>query len=339
MKNQFIQSIRGVCIICVVLIHSLMQDSYTVYNNEINIVIRTTINFAVGIFIFLAGYFIKINEVKKDTLQFYKRKLKRILIPYFIWSVMYIVIFHMDYIKYFNVKELISAFILGKSAAHLYYIVALIQLIIVTPILVKILDMNNKGINILMIAITFVYTFINSISNYYMKTNIPLYATLFFAWISFYYIGMLIKKQNIRCNNIRISSILCVTILILFLNIFINIFAYKNGLNYSYCTSQIKFINSIYIMLVIILVSDMIYKLSGKKFQSNVLSKIGDKSFGIYLVHLIFVGVFKKVIGNIECIAIIKALLIAVLSLCASIFFIKVFNILTKNKLVQYVGF
>lgn len=58
-KNIYWQSVRGVCILAVVLIHSLQCYDF---NNGI-VIIRQIINFAVAIFVFMAGYFVNVDKV------------------------------------------------------------------------------------------------------------------------------------------------------------------------------------------------------------------------------------------------------------------------------------
>ncbi len=57
-KKENWQSIRGICILAVVLIHSLGGFNYsTRYGTEF-VVLRQIINFAVATFVFMAGYFV-----------------------------------------------------------------------------------------------------------------------------------------------------------------------------------------------------------------------------------------------------------------------------------------
>ena len=93
-KNKLIQQIRGILIICVIIIHSIsMSNDGNV--NYINIIIRTLVNFTVGVFVFYVGYFIKKQEIneKNEIRKFYIKKFKRLVIPFFIWSLLY-TIFH-----------------------------------------------------------------------------------------------------------------------------------------------------------------------------------------------------------------------------------------------------
>lgn len=57
-QKNYYQFIRGVCVLMVILIHTLyITDSFSI--NIINVIIRRLIDFAVPVFIFLAGYFLK----------------------------------------------------------------------------------------------------------------------------------------------------------------------------------------------------------------------------------------------------------------------------------------
>lgn len=63
-KKEYWQSIRGICILSVVLIHSLGGFDYSAgYGTEF-IILRQIINFAVAVFVFMAGYFVSVDKLK-----------------------------------------------------------------------------------------------------------------------------------------------------------------------------------------------------------------------------------------------------------------------------------
>lgn len=178
-KNEYYQMIRGICIVFVIIIHLLsQQDNQSI--NIFNIVIRTITNFCVGIFIFLSGYFVNIDKVKENKLRWIKNRLKRIGIPFLVFSTIVATISlvknHDSIIKYvFNI-------LLGRAGIQLYYIVALAQLVILTPLLIKIIKSKKKIINILTILITPIWLLLIEI--FYIKYDyqIPLRGTIFFGW-------------------------------------------------------------------------------------------------------------------------------------------------------------
>lgn len=62
-KREYWQSIRGVCILAVVLIHSLGGFDYSVSYNTEFIILRQIINFAVATFVFMSGYFVPVEKI------------------------------------------------------------------------------------------------------------------------------------------------------------------------------------------------------------------------------------------------------------------------------------
>ena len=61
-KREYWQSIRGICILAVVLIHSLGGFDYTgSYDTEF-IILRQIINVAVATFGFMSGYFVPVEK-------------------------------------------------------------------------------------------------------------------------------------------------------------------------------------------------------------------------------------------------------------------------------------
>lgn len=62
-KREYWQGIRGICILAVVLIHSLGGFDYSVgYDTEF-IIFRQIINFAVATFVFMSGYFVPVEKI------------------------------------------------------------------------------------------------------------------------------------------------------------------------------------------------------------------------------------------------------------------------------------
>lgn len=70
LRDPYWQYVRGVCIICVVLIHCKNGIEYggndiSAWNFNYWLILRQLINFPVAIFIFLSGYFTNIERFSK----------------------------------------------------------------------------------------------------------------------------------------------------------------------------------------------------------------------------------------------------------------------------------
>lgn len=62
-KREYWQSVRGICILAVVLIHSLGGFDYSVGYDAEFIILRQVINFAVATFVFMSGYFVPVEKI------------------------------------------------------------------------------------------------------------------------------------------------------------------------------------------------------------------------------------------------------------------------------------
>lgn len=331
-KNQYYQMIRGVCIISVIIIHLLSRQENEAINS-FNIILRTVVNFCVGVFVFLSGYFVNIEKIKKDKRKWMLGRLKRVGIPFLIFSTIAATIAMMKNGN--SIMGYIIDILIGSASAQLYYIVVLIQLIILTPILVKIINSKKRYLNIIIIAITPVYLLLLAILNINYNMQLPQYQTIFFAWIIYYYLGIYYKmnKERIEAKLKPIKCLKYVYLPLLIVFSIINLYMYKLGVNYSYVTSQVKILNMIYIVLAIIL----IIKYSKNSNKTNWLTNLGDLSFGIYFIHTYFITIYNHIFYfNNYFINLVIGIIFVVL---LSYFSIIVFKKLTKNKFDKILGF
>ena len=65
-KREYWQSVRGICILAVVLIHSLGEFDYSTGYNVEFVILRQIINFAVATFVFMAGYFVNVDAMSDN---------------------------------------------------------------------------------------------------------------------------------------------------------------------------------------------------------------------------------------------------------------------------------
>lgn len=69
-KKKYWQSIRGICILAVVLIHSLGGFNYASEFTVEFMVLRQIINFAVATFVFMAGYFVNVDALSDNNFSY-----------------------------------------------------------------------------------------------------------------------------------------------------------------------------------------------------------------------------------------------------------------------------
>lgn len=279
MKNKKIQMLRGIAIIAVVAIH-------TVRGGNISVIIRPFVNFAVAMFIFLSGYLTKIED-KNLKGMFNKKRISRVMIPYIIWSIIYTIAYS-DYKKFF-IKILT-----GTSCGIYYYILVYIQLVLMTPFVIKLVKSKYKNIGFLITPI-FMLLYYLILIIFKKEVPFPLNANNFIIWFIYYYLGINLGNGQIAVKNIKNIKILLVISLIL--QICEGIIWNKLGY-YGMATTQLKFTSMVSNILILLLT--FFWLTNNKKMEDNwwknTLIEIGSMSFGIYLSHILILGIFNKLI-------------------------------------------
>lgn len=291
-RNVFLQGIRGICIIAVILIHSRTAIGYeTTFIYDYWLILRQVINFPVAVFFFLSGYFTYSNDIGTNWGKYYAKRIKRLLIPYLIWTMAYTFIVAIFNPGYLNFNQLVINIFLGKAAGHLYFIVVLLQLVLFTPLIIRFI--NNKMFWLTIIVSCIIFYFVYYL-NYFYQWKFSGYSLIFLAWIPFYMIGLYIKSNTkLRFNKSLIFSV-SILIIALLLSVAEGYFLKKLNMPASFQVSQIKVSSLIYSISMINLVMVLDRKVRKSDKKQNILPKLGDMSLGIYYIHMIYIIIFNK---------------------------------------------
>mgnify|MGYP001451732910 FL=1 len=143
-RDQFWQAVRGVSIICVVLIHcknglGYQSSAEQGYFFDYWLVMRQLINFPVAVFLFLAGYFTKIDVAEGEPFSYISNRGRRLLVPFLVWSSLYTLANVVRSPRSFDALKTTVKLLLGLSAGPLYFILVLMQLTVLAPFLIKVI--------------------------------------------------------------------------------------------------------------------------------------------------------------------------------------------------------
>ena len=133
------------------------------------------------------------------------------------WSVLYTLINIIASQEPINIIKTVAKLLLGLSSGHLYYILVLIQLTLITPFLIKIIQSNRKGSKVLFL-VTPLYLLMLYVYSAVFKEQFLFYQTFFSAWFGFYYYGLWVKikgyKPLFKNHVIRKSILFCLLALL-----------------------------------------------------------------------------------------------------------------------------
>lgn len=295
-KDVFPQTLKGLCILFVVLIHLPLAREEGI-SGGIWISIRQIINFSVATFFFLSAYYTKPIEylTEKGILAYYKKRLYRILTPYLIWAIIYI--FIVPYITTKNISnDWLYYLLTGKGPT--YFLLALTQFTILNPILQR--YKNHKHWNLLFLLITPFYLIFYYAYNIKNGEEFKPEQFFCFPWFACYYFGLKIQSNISLKNRIKQLSPIIVFFIFILLLILSNIEAFyiyiTSGI-YSFAISQIT-VGSIFYSLGAILLF-LIFWDDNKNQRPNLLTSLGDYSMGIFLMHPLFNWIYKFIFIHI----------------------------------------
>ena len=250
---------------------------HTTPAGEMQVICKPFVNFAVATFIFLSGYLTKADN--DNWLAFYHRRITRVLVPYFIWTVIYSI---QDF-QSEGLSVLVKNLLCANATTTLYYIFVYIQFVLLTPLLGKLAKSRFRHLGWIIAPLSVVlFKYIPVFGDIYLGKHVELlWSDACLGWFTFYYLGLILgnKLLSPKFNLRNLVFLYCVSLLL------------QMGEGYLWfnvdpagCGSQLKLTSILSSSIFMLIIYSVLSSNHGTKCR--LLSTIGDYSFGIYLVHM-----------------------------------------------------
>ena len=298
-KNKniiYFDYLRILATIAVITIHIAAQNWYTTPINSQNWLILTIYDsitrWAVPIFTMISGSIFLTKNIDNKTL--YKKYILRIIIIFILWAIFYSIqntnLYHNNQEYFIN--------ILFKGNYHMWYLLMIVGLYMITPILKHII--KSKTITKYFLTLSLIFTFIIptiiKISSIYLpkvydiliNINQKLNLNIVLGYSSYYILGYLLTNKNFNKKQRKIIYILGIisTIIIILLT----------SLTSNYQSKPIElFYEPLTFFVLISSISTFIfakYNLNIKK-GSNIINKLSKLTLGIYLIHPLIISILE----------------------------------------------
>ena len=241
-------------------------------------------NFPVYMFFFMSGFFLKTPIDNKFA--FYKKRLPKLVVPYLFYTFVYLGM-SMVVSRRIDAKQIIFAVVFGTASTPLYYIVVLIYFTLLAPFLLE--AIKSKKLSITIFALTPAFLLF-AYAIRFTGTDVWNYLKYTPVWLSFYYLGMVVKEHKPPFNK----SILFILLPVSFVaelastTLLLNV----DGFN---AYTQLRFAGAFYSLILILLAFEYSKKTDSKD-KRKWLAVIGDDSYAIYYMHCGFLMIFTKII-------------------------------------------
>jgi peptidoglycan/LPS O-acetylase OafA/YrhL len=332
-KFEEIDYLRGFAILAVIAIHTSARFTDITKINILlltNIIIDIFSHFAVPSFLFISGFVLSLKY--KDSFSkkmFYKKRAKSIIPPYIIFSLFYILIGIVFYLKSGNLSHLpiakVSSTFFSATSYYHEFFALIVQCYIFYPFLIKSYEKvvnNNKTfiflLSVLIIQLIWITirdnamafftssTYFDSVA--YLESIVSIILNRVFLSHIFYFIMGIHVCRNYESMKEKVSNSKKWIILAIIVITGVNTALWINGmLEYggynriprSYFTVY-DLICPIYFVLTILILLLISVNLSNLESKYSNYSKpiflIGKYSFGIFLIHPLFMAVLLTLI-------------------------------------------
>ncbi len=279
-QQSKIQLVRGIAILAVVLIHTLPVGMIQVF-------VRPFINFAVPCFLFLSGMLSNANRWHPW------KRIKKILIPYVIWTLFYI------FLKYFRTPEAIplawlKSLLKFNAAAIMYYVYVYCELTLLIPLLDRLARSRYRLLGLLITPLEILFLRLLPYVGLYQLPTIlvRLRAVSCVGFISFFYLGYLIGNGYWECK-LPAKRLVVLTVLAVLLQM-------AEGYGYYQISDKdpgtaMKLSAALTGCLCCLLLSRFID--DPTPVQNRFLKMLGDHSFGVFFAHLFVRWILRHIPG------------------------------------------
>ena len=293
MKNRVIyyDLLKVISIFAVIIMHIIGNTINTFnlngFSKEIYNFICIICYFAVPIFVMVSGGIFLNPNKKIEINNIIKKYCLRILLCLFIFGFVYSMLeiyFNTKTLNLEMILESIKNIITGNLWAHMWYLYLIFGLYLLTPIFRIITkNVNEKEYKYLLILL-FIFTILINDINSILNLNIAFNILIYSPYVLLYFLGDYSNRYEIKENIkkvIYLSSF--ISIIIIFLNNFFNLFSFYN---FSYtCLLVFNIILSIFIFI------------KDRKIKLNkFIISISECSLGIYLIHQLIINIIFKLL-------------------------------------------
>lgn len=268
---------RGICICAVVLTHCLGKDSMGA------VFLKPWLYFQVMMFVYISGYLTTKQRVIGNEKNFYKKRLTKIVVPYVVWTIIYLL-----YDGNLTVKYFIKCLITAGACGPLYFLVDYAQLVLLTPTIYRMLEHRNT--KVVLYAITPVYVLLN----YWMQINRLSTVVPLCLWLVLpYVLGLESRKNQARVQSMKPVFLAMICVFFVFLETLEGIYWRNQGI-IGLMNTQVKLSTLIYFIAVSMMFLRLQDAVNCDWIGARLLARLGDFSFGIFCCHKLVIFIVSR---------------------------------------------
>jgi len=250
----------------------------------------SAVRWCVPVFVMVSGALLLDPKKQEGLLDFYIKRLSRILVPILAWSIFFIAwTFFKSSLKGDELTsiELLKRLISGKPYYHMWFLYMILGLYLFTPFFRKIVKYSSIRELIFLIVITLIMSALNYAYGKFSSGGEKLFINWFLLYIPFFFLGYFIRQDN-NHSKIILWSIFIISVILTFIGCYI--VSINTNLN-----NGLYFYGYLSVTVIPMSVSFMYILKAWNKpmINSRFTKNISTLTLGTYLIHPIILEVIN----------------------------------------------
>ncbi|HOU69512.1 MAG TPA: acyltransferase family protein [Paludibacteraceae bacterium] len=308
-------------------------------------VCNSLLRISVPLFVMISGYFL--FPMKGSLSDFFRKRLTRVLVPFVVWYVLYA--FYGGYVFHLGFKTILTNILLlpvnfPMYFGHLWYVYMILGLYLLVPVLSPWLERAGKkelqiylGIWVITLFLRYIHLLFPSVWGECYWNPSPMFH-YFSGFIGYFLLGYYCKKYVGKLTLWqKWSTLLMIT---LGLAVTMSLFLYRLGIYKGVPEVELSWFFDTPNVAVMTLGVFLLFKdvsIKRENFVVRVVSDMGQKSYGIYLAHIMLLYSLFPLLDPLFPIY-VRILIIGVAVFVATYFLMKILSYLPKSKYIWISG-
>lgn len=341
-KSSGLDLLRILSMVCVVLLHSVsngLRFDYATPKWQIINIASSLATCAVPVFFMISGALILQSNNTYSVKYTLKNRIPRLIIPLFVWSVIYIIIAaEMDFynrdipVEAENIRKTIYSFFSEESAVHFWFMYYLIPLYLIAPFIKAAVDNSTETVIKYVIALWGIVVVLNTFSIFATNEYKPLFDIAFIKNIGYtggygwyFLLGWYLNKKDFKINKYLLIVFIAAIALVI-AKATSHYTKWSGGYN-----EWFKSYNSITVAALSTAVFILLKDINLNKGKS-ILKWLCSISYGVYLCHNIFLYLVTELhLGRLSATEMLRNFI------CVLTLSVVLITILSKITIVRYV--
>lgn len=196
LRSAYWDAWKGVAILAVITIHAgtvalgFPADSPT---EQFGLMLRQSVNFAVPLFLAMAGYF-AVGDGAQAVAQSWRQRAARLLPPYLFWTLLTVALRRPWHFQSWPL--LLEDVLLGKGIGIGYYVIVLLQCLLIVPLILRLQSLRGHVVAMALVtaaAMGLHYALQLGHASHPLA-DFPLNALPFYTWYPFFHAGIVARR-------------------------------------------------------------------------------------------------------------------------------------------------